>query len=193
MSKKRETELKFKLAKLPDDLKDPYVIKQIYLYFEDQDIKNKVNNLFENTMIEWEKIKEVIIRAKVTMNTKKFFITLKIDGNSTRDEYEKILTESEYSEFSKMKYIGMIVKFRYDIPILGTSLVIEVDNYIVGLFGLITAEIEYDKDKYTENQIKEYADKYLGGDIIDITSDAKYKNINLATLNNIVQMKIPKE
>ena len=190
MSKKTETELKFKLSKLPDSLKDhPYLIKQIYLKYDDQDLKNKISNLFLNVAIEWQNIAEVRIRAKVTRDDKLYFITLKTDGLLERDEYENILSEDQYNDFSRQPYIGAIVKFRYDVPILGTELIIEIDDYIGGLYGLQVAEIEFDQEKYTKEKIIEFAEKYLGEDIIDITADSKYKNKNLAKLNNIVENK----
>ena len=182
------TELKFKLSKIPDDLKNPYIVKEIYLHSENQNNKSKIDELFNG--IVWNKIYEIRISAKVTQTCKIFKITLS-DCNSNI-EFEKTLTEIEYNLFSTMECIGMYIKLRYDIPVSGTNLILNVDNYIGSLFYLITAEIEYDKNKYDEDQVRDYVDKYLGDDIVDITSNSKYKCRNLATLNNIVQTKIPK-
>lgn len=117
---------------------------------------------------------------------------LKSDGTTDRDEYETILTEDDYYKFSKIPYIGSIIKLRYNFLIPNTNLVIGVDNYIGNLYGLLTAEIEFNREEYSENKIEEFAKKYLGNDIINVTTNNKYKDRNLAILDNIVHDKMIK-
>jgi CYTH domain-containing protein len=189
MSKKTETELKFKLTKIPDSLKDPSIIKQFYLKFNNQGIKDKVQEYFPGILIEWGNVVELRVRAEVTRATKSYSITLKSDGTVDRVEYSSAIAEDGYNYFSKFPYIGMIMKLRYRLTVLGTDLTVDVDNYIGGLYGLYLAEIEFDRGKYTEEQVREVAEEHFGQDIVDVTADSKYKNRNLAILNNIVQNK----
>ena len=184
----KETRLKFKLLKLPDSLgvdKNlvPVIIKQIYLVLDDDTIKERINTV-TNLKIEWLKISEIIICTMVTTDNKLCCVTLRSEN---KNEYESVITESEFYELSSMKNYGMIFKFRYKIKIPDTDLVLEIDNYLGSLLGLMTADIEYDTEKYpNQNIITEFTKKYLGDDIVDVTFDKKYINRNLAILNNVV-------
>lgn len=180
-----DTELKFKLSEMPQSVENPIIIKYHYLKCENQKIKDKIICLFDNKQVDWNKVNEFIVMAKITKNTRKFYIKLDNENNI----YKNKINENKYLELSKMPYYGMIIFLRYKIPILGTSMFINVNNYIGNLMGLIIAEIKYDPNKYTKSQIIEFAEKYLGTNIMNVTSNEKYSYKKLGILNNIIQNK----
>ena len=168
--------VKFKLSKLPNDLTLPVIIKRIYFDFSLQDVREELIDLFDKDVCQSNS--DAYITATVTATEKQFECTV---GCHTVK-----IQEVTYDYLKMLPYNGMIFKISYTIPILGTELAFTIDNHIGSLMGLIVAHIQYDDEKNSKESIFEYAEKYLGADIIDVSSDSKYNDDCLARLNNII-------
>lgn len=179
--------ISLKLSKLPENIKNPHIIKQMFIH-NNKETRDKIKDHLPNIKIKWNAVKEIIITAKVTCDTKEYQINIE-----TNQRNYHVLTKESYDDLSNVQYIGMIVKIRYDLshdidPI--DPFTIHIDNYILGLKGLIIAEIKYkDKDEEYPDFIKKCIEKYFGNDYENISSCQKYNNKNLALLNNIVLSK----
>jgi len=106
------------------------------------------------------------LEIRVRSKGEKYFLTLKGNGTSTRDEQEVTIDKKVFDMYLPHA-IASIRKTRMEVPYRG--LTAEVDAYHDR--DLITAEIEvHSPDKLNEIQS-------LG---LDVTSDKAYKNKNLA-------------
>jgi len=175
-----ETELKFKFIKEPDlhKLSPTYLIYQIYFDVNDTKLQEFIKKRFG---LETIVFKEFRIRFRYPTNQQEktsFFLTLKSNGTLERIEYELESNPDEclYID-NNFKHIGSINKVRYVIKY--NELYIEIDQYLDKLVGLYTAEIEFDKTKYTKETITDIIKNILGNDLLDITDDINYKNSNL--------------
>lgn len=173
-----ETEMKFKLKTLYPEIElcQNYDIEQIYLDFSSHDSKQKIQCFFKSP-IDWEKIKEVRLRDKSGSYT----LTMKSDGDMTRNEYEVIIKYNAFNMLlNNIPQIGSLKKIRYEYP-TKYDMIIEVDKYTdpKDIKGLLISEIEFDINVFSPEQIHDIAKKYLGDDIEDVTNDKRYKNRNL--------------
>lgn len=186
---KIETELKFKLKKMPNGLNNRYVthISQWYLSLSEPSTKDLLQIYFTEKL-NWSTIKEARIRLNYLSlsggSIVKCFLTLKSAGTLQRTELETEITYEQWRTLGQLPTMGFIVKNRYELPISHLNVKIEVDEYREKLNGLITAEVEYDPAIHTNvDQLVAEIKKYIGDDAIDVTSDQTYKNVNLAKLS----------
>lgn len=113
----------------------------------------------------------------------KYFLTVKGNGDISRDEFEIEITKAVYDEFFP-KVIGRtILKTRYSIPMYDTvqniAYIAELDIYKNIKYPECTVEVEFE----TEEEAKLFnVPKWFGK---EITYDKKYKNKNLAQMQNI--------
>jgi CYTH domain-containing protein len=189
----KEVKIKYRLSQLPKELKNPAIIEQIYLDFSSNgDLKDEAVDLFGSlleTTFNWDEIKEVRIRKRVTLNNVEYFLTLKSNGTLERDEWEILITNLIYQHLSKYKQLGVIRKIRYEKALEhNRDLIIEVDQYSNNLDRLFIAEIEFDPKKYTPEVMFDLAVQNLGLDIIDVTEDTKYKNRNLISIKSLKEL-----
>ena len=123
---------------------------------------------------------EIRIRKK----GEKFFITQKGDGTQIRTEIETEINEVTYEILSTLLLGRLIKKTRFNIP-LQEEIIAELDIYHDELEGLITVETEFT----SEEQANGFLPPEWFGE--DITKDKRYKNKNLARLEN-VEILLPK-
>jgi len=146
-----ETERKFLVQELPEDLKafPRDKIRQGYLASEDGT--------------------EVRVRAV----GKKYYLTVKAGGGVSRDEVELRLRPKDFAALWPLTRGKRVWKRRYHIP--HGNRTVEVDVYRHRLKGLITAEVEFPTAEAAE---KFKVPEWLGR---DITEDHRYANRTLAT------------
>lgn len=116
-------------------------------------------------------VPEIRIRRK----GEKYYITEKGEGTQTRPEIETEINGTAYSILSNLIQGRIIRKTRYKIP-LKDSLIAELDIYHDDLEGLSTVETEF----RSEEQAQEFISPEWFGE--DVTEDKKYKNKNLARI-----------
>lgn len=186
---KIETELKFKLKKIPncflnEDIQIINISQSYFLLSESS--KNQLQTFFSE-IIDWQHIKEARVRINYLSfsggSARYCFLTLKSDGTLQRTEWEVEIKLEQYWFLMTLPMIGNITKDRYEYMI--PNLKIELDVYHQKLKGLVIAEVEYDPNIHTDqNQLINEIKKYIGEDAINVTHDKCYKNVNLA-INNV--------
>lgn len=138
---------------------DRYDIEQAYISTEDNEVRIRK---IENNYSEY-----------------KCYMTIKSKGDLTREEVEFEIPYAKYRDLIGRKmYKGSVInKFRYKIP-LEKNLIAELDVYRKQLVGLIVVEVEFE----TEEEAKLFQKPNWFGE--EITNNKKYKNKNLAILEN---------
>jgi hypothetical protein len=124
------------------------------------------------------------IKATITKDSREYF---KIDIEQD-SKIEKSITENEYLELSKQKYIGLTTKFRSIIKPLDLNMTIYYDKYIGGLNNLSILTVHHDSDIPSET-IKNYISEKYVINVTDETHNDRYSSFNLGLLNNIVENK----
>ncbi len=104
----------------------------------------------------------------------KYFYTEKSFGNLVREEFEKEISENEFLNLLKEQINYTINKDRYHIPF--NNLLIELDVYKDQLQGLITADVEFNSVKESEDFIPPIWFSE------EITYEKKYKNFYLSKI-----------
>ena len=180
-----ETELKFKLkhkpsAQLLEAATKKYHIEQYYLDIFNPDVKHMVSKLvLERMNVNDPSYKEIRIRRK----NDDYYLTLKSDGHITRKEIEVQITRPIFETLLTMPQIGSIVKERY---LIKHEDIFELDVYP---HGLTVVEIEFKECQeqaamieILTSSLKSLLEKYDPNnlEIENVTSDASYKNRNLA-------------
>ena len=157
---------------------EPLHLKQYYLKLNNY-VKGVINYYHGPDV---EKIaKEVRVRVVKGLNTEKFFeFTVKGSGNIVRQESEVLIAEDVARNLINNYADSMVEKVRYKIQGLH---VVEINKFLDR--NLVLAEVEYDGDAYTEEDIDEevclVVSKFVpNANIVDVTYDSKYKNKNLA-------------
>ena len=98
-------------------------------------------------------IAQVYISVKPTIRLRKagknYFLTVKGSGSLSRQEFELSITKKEYDSLylKKDEKSKPVKKTRYIIPIAGSKLKIELDEYHGELSGLYTAEVEFESEE----------------------------------------------
>ncbi len=115
-----ELEKKFLLEKLPDNLRNPVLVQQGYLYTEPFEFR---------------------VRRKGVQ----CFMTYKSVGDDERVEWEKEIPDWLYEELLTKKTGNLIVKNRYTMEKDGY--IFEIDEYLNEFEGSIIAEIEFQNRK----------------------------------------------
>lgn len=149
------------------------------LEIEKKFLLNEIPNLSDCFFEEIEQgylsfVPEIRIRKKGG----KFYITSKGEGTQTRAELETEINDTTYSILSLLVQGRVIKKTRYQIP-LKEDLIAELDIYHDDLEGLFTVETEF----CSEKQAQEFISPEWFGE--DVTEEKKYKNKNLARIEEV--------
>lgn len=99
-------------------------------------------------------------------------LTLKKGSGTTRSEVEITLTEEQYRRFSVETVGSRIHKKRFEYPLGGH--IVEIDVYRGHLEGLLTAEVEFS----SSDEMKEFIPPDWLGE--DVSEREEFKNKNLA-------------
>ena len=108
-----ETEVKYLINKLPDNLPAALYIEQ--RYFEPDKTKNIILELFNLNSLENISTKRVRL---IKSNQISYVITLKTKGLYTREEYEKEISEELYNLILTEEINSCVIKNRYKINYL---------------------------------------------------------------------------
>ncbi|MBQ4571614.1 MAG: hypothetical protein IJB21_07945 [Bacilli bacterium] len=167
-----ETEVKYLINKLPDNLPHPMYIEQ--RYFEPVNTLNKILELFN-----LESLDKISTRRVRLIKTDKisYVITLKTKGMYSRVEYEKEINEELYNEILKEKILSCVIKNRY--KVINSNYVFEFDEYLNLKTKLYTCEVEDEEFDKHKKEIEDILKEYFKIEYIDVTLDPKYKNSNL--------------
>ena len=117
---------------------------------------------------------EIRIRKK----EEKYFITKKSEGTKIREEIEISIDHITFEILSSLVQKNLVKKTRYKIT-LDNGIIAELDIYHEQLEGLVVVETEFPSNEEAEKFV---APTWFGK---DITEDKRYKNKNLAQIDNI--------
>ena len=123
-------------------------------------------------------VPEIRVRNK----DENYYITSKSDGTKVRKEIETEINELTYLILTNLIKGRLIKKTRYKIP-LYNNLIAELDIYHDELDGLATVEVEFNSEDEANNFL---IPSWFGK---DVTSDKRYKNKNLAQMENVSILK----
>ena len=126
--------------------------------------------------------KEARVRVIDTgRGTSTCMFTVKSGGNLARSESEVMIPDGVAENLINNYAVGMIEKVRY---VYRTGLhIVEINNFLDR--DLVLAEIEYEDDIFTEQDIDEEMIDVIGkldsnAKVVDVTYDESYKNKNMA-------------
>lgn len=173
-----EYEKKYLLSHLPEGLSSPYLINQYYLNLNSESQK-MIEEYFPTENIDWDNISEARLRRKSNGNTDEFFLTLKSPGGESRGEYECPIEINTFEEFMTFYSGKSLQKIRSTIQ-LDQDKLLEVDQYLGSLQGLIVGEVEFDPDADPQTDISKLIEEKTGIVPRDVTDDPKYKNFILS-------------
>lgn len=167
-----ETEVKYLINKLPNDLPSPLYIEQ--RYFETVKTLNKILDLFN-----LENLNNISTKRIRLIKTDKisYVITLKTKGLYSREEYEQEISEEFYQEILKENILSCVIKNRYKVNYL--NYVFEFDEYLNLKTKLYTCEVEDSEFDKHQEEIEDILKNYFKLDYLDVTLNPKYKNSNL--------------
>lgn len=167
-----ETEVKYLINKLPNDLPNPLYIEQ--RYFETVKTLNKILDLFN-----LENLNNISTKRIRLIKTDKisYVITLKTKGLYSREEYEQEISEEFYQEILKENILSCVIKNRYKVNYL--NYVFEFDEYLNLKTKLYTCEVEDSEFDKHQEEIEDILKNYFKLDYLDVTLNPKYKNSNL--------------
>jgi|GEM_PF-4102308 len=202
----KEVEKKFKLILNGDELNQILTevkgkrIEQTYLKLDSSEVQQAIQKNFpEVTAEELGNIKEARFRQKGEGEKAKFFFTLKSGGQMSRDEYEIELDGENLKDIrsllaSEANRNGEVFKTRYEISksILGKDqpLVVEIDVYDGAIKGLLLAEIEFDPEQFSEEEINRVIKEQIDNDAEDVTESKVFKNKELAKIKSLDELQI---
>ena len=167
-----ETEVKFLINKLPDNLTEPLYIEQ--RYFEPVKTLEKILDLFK-----LDNLNNISTKRVRLIKTDKisYVITLKTKGLYSREEYEEEITKELYDAILKEEIKSCVIKNRYKVKYL--DFIFEFDEYLNLKNKLYTCEVEDNNlDKHQEI-IENCLKDYFKLEYLDVTLNPKYKNSNL--------------
>ena len=167
-----ETEVKYLINKLPDNLPAPLYIEQ--RYFEPNKTKNIILELFNLNSLENISTKRVRL---IKSNQISYVITLKTKGLYTREEYEKEISEELYNLILTEEINSCVIKNRYKINYL--NYIFEFDEYLNLKTKLYTCEVEDENLDKHQIEIENCLEKFFKLEYLDVTLNPKYKNSNL--------------
>ena len=81
--------------------------------------------------------------VRIRREDERFYLTYKSKGIMAREEYNLPLTEEAYYHLKPKADGRILTKKRYLIPLAGTSLTIELDQFSGDYEGLYLAEVEF--------------------------------------------------
>lgn len=173
-----ESEKKYILSHLPDGLSSPYLINQYYLNLN-RESQKMIEQYFPTENIDWGNISEARLRRKSRGNSDEFFLTLKSPGTERRGEFECPIEINAFEEFMAFYSGKSLQKIRSTIQ-LDEDKLLEVDQYLGSLQGLIIGEVEFDSDTDPQIDISKLIEEKTGIVPHDVTDDPQYKNFILS-------------
>lgn len=206
-----ETEIKLRLSALPKEILSsaswsrPSSMKILQTYYkpDDKTVRSIIDDILKKHLTA-DEIASVIssaseIRTRSCLDEKqnlKYKLTIKTDGNVTRGETEVSITFYQYNLLSNESILGSINKIRHTMTINNLlsdlhSFVLEIDEYMDNLVGLVTAEVEYDPTHFAHVNVVDAISKFIVDNtsekisIVDVTLDKSFKNKNLAIKSQI--------
>lgn len=197
----KEVEKKFKLNLSEEALKKILAeakskrIEQTYLKLDSIEVQEAIKKNFpEVTEGQLINIKEARYRQKGEGEKAKYYFTLKSGGGMERDEYETDLSGENLAEIrlltkNEINSNGEVFKTRYEVKkeSNGQILIIEIDLYDGKLTGLVSAEIEFDPELFSEKEIDQII-KEIDAEAEDVTESKVYKNKELAKINSLEEL-----
>lgn len=168
-----ETEVKYLINKLPDNLPNPLYIEQ--RYFVPTNTLTTILELFNLSSL--ENISTKRVRLIKYNNSISYVITLKTKGLYSREEYEQEITENLYNKILNEPITSCVIKNRY--KIIYQNYTFEFDEYLNLKSPLYTCEVEDEYFEEHQQEIESILKKYFKVNYQDVTLDAKYKNSNL--------------
>ena len=168
-----ETEVKYLINKLPDNLPNPLYIEQ--RYFVPTNTLATILELFNLSSL--DNISTKRVRLIKYNNSISYVITLKTKGLYSREEYEQEITENLYNKILNEPITSCVIKNRYKINYQNYTF--EFDEYLNLKTPLYTCEVEDEYFEKHQQEIESILKKYFKVNYQDVTLDAKYKNSNL--------------
>lgn len=151
---KKEIERKFLLNSLPNNLtiNNSYLIEQLYISHKP----------------------EIRIRSKLHLMNKdsSYYLTFKSAGRLSRDELEVELDSYQYKQLKGSSISNTITKIRHILEY--EENIVEIDEYILDLNGLLIAEVEFESVEEANSFIPP---AFLGK---EVTNDMSFKNKYIA-------------
>ena len=159
-------------------LGEPIHIEQYYLKMCDY-VKSAIN--YYHGQSARLMADEARVRAVNNQYGKMYYFTVKSKGTTARKESEVLIPEGVAENLIQNFAESMVEKERY-MHRSGLHIV-EINNFLDR--DLIVAEIEYDGDMFTEEDIDEEMQQSIASldpfaIVVDVTEDELYKNKNLA-------------
>lgn len=169
-----ETEVKYRIDKLPNFLPKPHNIRQIY--FDINKVSNLVSDVFPS--IDLSIISTFRVR-RIEYEDIKYILTLKTKAiGYTRGEFEKEITEELANKLINNNVLSEIVKNRYVIE--KDEFKFEIDEYLNLKTQLFTCEVEVDNINDTVlASIERILKNDFMVDYLNVSDDVRYRNSNL--------------
>ncbi len=166
-----ETEIKYLINHLPNNLPIPNYIEQRYFKMDGkEEVLKQIFNL--KTL---DNIKTSRVRLIKNQDIK-YVLTLKTSGLYSREEYEQIISFELYQDLINQPLKSCIIKNRYIINYANFKF--EFDEYLNLKNPLYTVEVETN-DLTNQEQIEEILSNVFKLKFKDVTLDPRYKNSNL--------------
>lgn len=137
-------------------------------------LKDKMPDYIEQSYLSFNP--EVRIRRR----DDKYYLTVKSNGTLSREEYETEISLQSYEELKQKICSNTIIKERYSFK-LTSSYTAEIDVYKNELYNLIMVEVEFPNEEEANN----FQPLLWFGR--EVTYDDKFKNKNLATLEQKIE------
>ncbi len=160
------------------------IIKQVYLDLKNPEIAKAIEQELPEANL--AHIAEARIRFSQQQDTTVYTLTVKSSGGEVRDEFETEISQEQFEELLQFGSEGETNKERFECPI-SENLIAEVDVYSGRLEGLVTAEIEYDRDEISQSEVEMLFANLLGrGEVI--SEYQCFKNKNLAKTESLEEV-----
>lgn len=116
--------------------------------------------------------------VRVRRSNDDFYMTYKSKGLLAREEHNLPLTEEGYYHLLEKADGHVLTKTRYNIPIEGTALIIELDVFSGYYEGLVLAEVEFE----SEEEARAFIPPVWFGE--DVTFSGRFQNSRLSQLKD---------
>lgn len=115
--------------------------------------------------------------VRIRQQNEKYILTYKSDGMRSRIEQEMPLTKDAFKHLLKKTDGNVIQKTRYLLPIDGTSLTIELDEFHGNFEGIYLAEVEFASDAAADEfNPPEWFDE-------EVTYDGRFHNSQMSQMD----------
>ena len=113
--------------------------------------------------------------VRIRRSDDSWYLTYKSRGLLSREEYNLPLTEKSYLHLREKADGKILTKKRFNIPVSGTGLIIELDIFSGDYEGLVLAEVEFSSE---EEALSFVPPAWFGR---EVTWSGEYQNSVLAT------------